>query len=104
MLVPNSTKTSSSSIAFKLSKKYLGLNPASIFFPSVEIYISSLASPVWFVQDIVIFPISTETFTGYFFSFYIDEADIKLILSKLSCKLFLFTLILVSQLLGITDL
>ena len=36
ILVPNSTKTSSSSIAFKLSKKYFGLNPASILFPSVE--------------------------------------------------------------------
>ena len=104
ILVPNSTKTSSSSIAFKLSKKYFGLNPASIFFPSVETYNSSLASPVWFVHDIINFPISIETFTGYFFSFSIDDADIKLILSKLFCKLLLFTFILVSQLLGITDL
>ena len=31
--------------------------------------IFSLASPVWFVHDIVTFPISTTTFTGYFFSF-----------------------------------
>ena len=46
MLEPNSIYTSSSSIAFKLSKKYLGLNPASKFFPSVETYSSSLASPV----------------------------------------------------------
>ena len=104
ILVPNSTKTSSSSIAFKLSKKYFGLNPASIFFPSVETYNSSFASPVWFVQEIIYFPISTDTFTGYFFSFSIEEAEIRLILSKLFCKLFLFTLILVSQLLGITDL
>ena len=59
MLVPNSTKTSSSSIAFKLSKKYFGLNPASKFLPSVETYNSSFASPVWFVQEIVTFPIST---------------------------------------------
>ena len=56
------------------------------------------------VQEINNFPISTETFTGYFFSFSIEDADIKLILSKLFCKLLLFTLILVSQLLGITDL
>ena len=104
IFVPNSTYTSSSSIAFKLSKKYFGLNPASIFFPSVETYISSFASPVWFVQEIVTFPISTDTFTGYFFSFSTEDDDIKLILSKQSCKLFLLTFILVSQLLGITDL
>ena len=35
---------------------------------------------------------------------YIEEDDIKLILSKLFCKLFLLTLILVSQLVGITFL
>ena len=46
MLDPNSTKTSSSSITFKLSKKYLGLNPTSKFLPSVDINNSSFASPV----------------------------------------------------------
>ena len=46
ILVPNSTYTSSSSIAFKQSKKYFGLNPASKDLPSVEIYTSSFASPV----------------------------------------------------------
>ena len=81
MLLPNSTKTSSSSITFKLSKKYFGLNPASRFLPSVEINSSSLASPVWFVHDIVTFPISTTTFTGYFFSFSTLDDEIKLILS-----------------------
>ena len=82
MLVPNSTFTSSSSIDFKASKKYFGLNPHSTFFPSVETNNSSFASPVWFVHDIVTFPISTFTFTGYFFSFSILDDEIKLILSK----------------------
>ena len=104
ILVPNSTYTSSSSIDFKLSRKYFGLNPASRFFPSVETNNSSFASPVWFVHDIVTFPMSTITFTGYYFTFSIDDDEIKLILSKQSCKLFLFTFILVSQLLGITFL
>mgnify|MGYP006974360100 CR=1 FL=1 len=44
--INDETNTSSSSIAFKLSKKYFGLNPASKFFPSVETNNSSFASPV----------------------------------------------------------
>ena len=44
------------------------------------------------------------TFTGYFFSFSTDEADIKLTLSKLFYKLFLFTFIFVFQFSGITFL
>ena len=82
MLVPNSIYTSSSSITFNASKKYLGLNPTSRFFPSVETYISSLASPVWFVQEITTFPISIDILTGYFFSFSIDDDEINIILSK----------------------
>ena len=53
------------------------MKPASKFFPSVEINSSSFASPVWFVHDIVTFPMSTEIFTGYFFSFSILDEDIK---------------------------
>ena len=102
ILLPNSTNISSSSIDFKQSKKYLGLNPASKYFPSVEINTSSFASPVWFVQEIVNFPISTVTFTGYFFSFSILDDAIKLILSKLFNKLSLSTLILVCHVVGIT--
>ena len=65
---------------------------------------SSFASPVWFVHDIVTFPMSTTTFTGYFFSFSTLDDDIKLILSKQSCKFERFTLILVSHVFGITFL
>ena len=101
MLDPKSTNISSSSMTFKASKKYFGLNPASKFVPSVETYSSSFASPVWFAQEIVTFPTSIFIFTGYFFSFSIDEAEIRIILSKQFCISLLFTFILVSQLLGI---
>ncbi len=102
MLVPNETNISSSSITFNASKKYFGLTPISKSFPSVSVYISSFASPVWFVQEIVTFPTSIFILTGYFFSFSILDDEIKLILSKQFCRIFLFTLILVSQLFGIT--
>ena len=102
MFVPISIYISSSSIFLNTSKKYFGLKPTSIAFPSVVTNSSSFASPVWFVHDIVIFPTSTSTFTGYFFSFSILDDDIKLILSKQFDIMLLFTLILVSHFSGIT--
>ena len=77
------------------------MNPISNSLPSVSTYNSSFASPVWLAQEIVTFPNSIFTFTGYFFSFSIDDAEIREILSKQSWIFPLFTFILVSHVAGI---
>ena len=57
------------------------MKPISNSLPSVSTYNSSFASPVWLAHEIVTLPSSIFTFTGYFFSFSIDEAEINDILS-----------------------